>query len=240
MTGSLPQGRVVAKASAGPVRSRAFSLSNPIIPTRSSPTGSTCHRNVRHDDVFQTISAVDRDAFSYEFAGVRIALLGVRHLQQDVGVAGLIERAPARQVFPAEAGSKIMLVKRITRVLSIKRDRLFDRQLFPADQLRAGDKRISPDARPPDVNGVRRHLPGLRPTPHHAVGFASFRLHGEIWPPSHPPATFAEEVKPRVSDQTCDIGLPRRRAPVRSPRRPRDRRWFAKPSRSDRKPARSD
>ena len=53
---------------------------------------------------------------SYEFTGVRIGLLRVRHLQQNVGVAGLVERTPAGQVFPAQAGPKVTLVERFTRV----------------------------------------------------------------------------------------------------------------------------
>ena len=72
---------------------------------------------------------------SYEFADVRIRLGRVRHLQQDVGVAGLIERTPAGQVFPAQAGPKITLVEGVTRVLSIECDRFFRAQFFATDQF---------------------------------------------------------------------------------------------------------
>ena len=72
---------------------------------------------------------------SYEFTGVRIGLLRVRHLQQDVGVAELIERTPAGQVFPAQAGPKVTLVERFTRVLSIECDGFFRAQFFAADQF---------------------------------------------------------------------------------------------------------
>ena len=72
---------------------------------------------------------------SYEFADVRIGLGRVRHLQQDVGVAGLIERTPAGQIFPAQAGPKIMLVEGFARVLSIECDRFFRAQFFAADQF---------------------------------------------------------------------------------------------------------
>ena len=72
---------------------------------------------------------------SYEFADVRIGLLRVRHLQQDVGVAGLIERTPAGQVFPAQAGPKITLVESFTRVLSIECDGFFRAQFLATDQF---------------------------------------------------------------------------------------------------------
>ena len=70
-----------------------------------------------------------------KFEDDRIGLGRVRHLQQDVGVAGLIERTPAGQVFPAQAGPKITLVKGFARVLSIEGDRFFCAQFFATDQF---------------------------------------------------------------------------------------------------------
>ena len=72
---------------------------------------------------------------SHESGGRLNYLSRVRHLQQDIGVAGLIERTPAGQVFPAQAGPKITLVEGFARVLSIEGDRFFCAQFFATDQF---------------------------------------------------------------------------------------------------------
>ena len=50
-------------------------------------------------------------------------------------MAGLIERTPAGQVFPAQAGPKITLVEGFARVLSIECDGFFCAQFFATDQF---------------------------------------------------------------------------------------------------------
>jgi hypothetical protein len=70
-----------------------------------------------------------------KFAGVRIGLGRVGYLQQDVRVAGLIERTPAGQVFPSQAGPEITLVEGFTGVLAIECHGFFRTQSLAADQF---------------------------------------------------------------------------------------------------------
>lgn len=77
-------------------------------------------------------------------------------------MAWLIERAPAGEIFSAQAMADVALTEITAQMLFIQRDRSLGRQRLTVHELRPDDVGISPDGWAPDVDRVLRHLPAFR------------------------------------------------------------------------------
>ena len=173
-------------------------------------------------------------------------------------MAGLIERTPAGQIFPAQAGSQIAFIESLARVLPIERDRLFARSV---SLRRSAPTRRRTDFPRPSAGRRKPCSPASSSSSSGAGRRGAVWLRFDCTPQSSPPSGHGNgagratpvpilrarrrlgsrlsDPKPRACDRKCDTGSLRSHARARSLPRPPDRRSCARLSECDRRRARS-